>query len=140
LASGRNKELMQRVDLPDGAVRILKGKAIAHLGIVRANGEPHVSPIWIDLDDEGLVVFNTAEGRVKANVLREGVKVAISAPDPDNPYSYTIISGTVVKRTTEDGIEVIDQLSQKYTSRDFTMPEDQVRVTVRVRPDEVIFH
>ena len=65
---------------------ILEKQVLVHVGIVLPDGTPHVSAMWVDLDDED-IILNTAEGRTKANVLRLGSPVALSVLDPENPYA-----------------------------------------------------
>lgn len=125
------------VEIPPAAAEILRGKTIAHVAVIDGD-RPHVSPIWIDLQDDGSIVLNTAVGRVKERLLQVGAPVTISAPHQDNPYSYALVWGEVAERTKKDGVEVINRLSQKYTGRDFDVPPGQVRLTVRIRPHKVI--
>lgn len=93
-----------------------------------------MSVVWVDLDAAGRVVINTAEGRVKARLLKVGTHVAISATDPGDPYRYTMVKGTVVKRTHEGADEGINALSHKYTGKDFPVPAGQQRVQVLIEP------
>ena len=71
--------------------------------------------------------------------LANDPRVALSAVDPDNPYSVIAVRGTVVGFTTEGADEVIDRLAKKYLDVD-TYPfrrEGEIRVTVRIRPDRI---
>ena len=108
---------------------------VASLG---ADGEPHATPVWCELDGDD-VIINTALGRAKARNLANDPRVALSAVDPDNPYSVIAVRGTVVGFTTEGADEVIDRLAKKYLDVD-TYPfrrEGEIRVTVRIRPDRI---
>ena len=42
----------------------------AILATVRADGRPHVAPVWYAVDDDGTIVFNTGETTVKGRNLR----------------------------------------------------------------------
>lgn len=118
------------------AEEILRAKSFAFLSLVDDAGRPHVSPVWVDLEDDGLIVINTAEGRKKAQLLQQGAAVALCAVLPENLYQYALIFGEVVERTHQGAEEVIHALSRKYTGNDFEIPEGMKRVTVRIRPDK----
>ena len=80
---------------------ILEKQVLVHVGIVLPDGTPHVSAMWVDLDDED-IILNTAEGRTKANVLRLGSPVALSVLDPENPYRNLGLRGRVVQVISEE--------------------------------------
>ena len=122
--------------LDEKARQILGSKSFAHIAFAGPGGRPYVSPVWVDLDD-GRIVINTAEGRVKARLLAPGTPVVLSALDPENPYSYVGIRGRVVERTNEGAEEVIDRLAKKYIGAD-TYPWRQPgerRVTIVIEPE-----
>ena len=92
-------------------------KAFAHIATVMPDGSPQVTPVWIDYRN-GRIAFNTARGRVKDKNLKEGARIALSIADPDNPYRYVQVRGTVAK-VTEDGADKhIDALAKKYMGVD----------------------
>ena len=92
-------------------------KAFAHIATVMPDGSPQVTPVWIDYRN-GRIAFNTARGRVKDKNLKQGARIALSITDPDNPYRYVQVRGTVAK-VTEDGADKhIDALAKKYMGVD----------------------
>ena len=110
----------------------------AHLGTVMANGVPQVTPIWFSYDGEH-IVLNSARGRVKDRNMRARPHVALSILDPENPYRYLQIIGTIVDVTEQGGDAHIDALAQKYLGKP-TYPwrqASEVRVIYKVRPDKV---
>jgi PPOX class probable F420-dependent enzyme len=113
-------------------------KMLVHVASLGPDGAPHATPVWCELDGDD-VIINTALGRAKARNLANDPRVALSAVDPDNPYSVIAVRGTVVGFTTEGADEVIDRLSKKYLDLD-SYPyrrEGEIRVTVRIRPDRI---
>ncbi len=117
--------------LSERALRIIEGRNFAHLATLMPDGSPHVTPVWIDREEEVLLV-NTAEGRVKhRNVLRDP-RVAISITDQEDPYESVILRGRVVEVTGEGAEEHIDHLSWKYTGRSFQRIPGQKRVIIRI--------
>lgn len=60
---------------------------------MRADGRPHVAPIWFDLDGE-TVVFTSGEGTVKGRDMARdpGVSLCIDYDEP--PFHFVMIEGT----------------------------------------------
>jgi PPOX class probable F420-dependent enzyme len=68
------------------------GTRTAKLSTVRADGSPHVTPIWFLLDGDE-VVFNTGKDSVKGrNILRDG-RIALCVDDDRPPYSFVVLRG-----------------------------------------------
>jgi PPOX class probable F420-dependent enzyme len=103
--------------IPDQYKDLLQKKAFAHLATVMKDGSPQVTPIWFDYDGTH-VRINSAKGRWKDKNMRNRPKVALSILDPDNPYRYMQIRGTVTE-VTESGADAhIDSLAKKYLDQD----------------------
>ena len=65
------------------------------LATVRADGRPHVAPVWYVVDDDGALCFNTGERTVKGrNLLRER-RGAMCIDDDRPPFSFVMIEGSV---------------------------------------------
>jgi pyridoxine/pyridoxamine 5'-phosphate oxidase len=65
---------MAHTDAPEGWWREFVSSAPARTGklaIVRADGSPHVTPVWVDLD-AGTLVFTTNLGSIKGRAIRRG--------------------------------------------------------------------
>jgi PPOX class probable F420-dependent enzyme len=67
----------------------------AILATVRADGRPHVAPIWYAVDDEGSILFNTGEATVKGRNLRRSGWAAMSVDDDVAPFSFVTLEGPV---------------------------------------------
>lgn len=122
----------------EAAKAIFAKQVLLHVASLGAEGEPHVTPVWVELDGDEIVI-NTALGRKKARNLASDPRVAVSLTDPDNPYVCVAARGSVVGFTTEGADDVIDRLAQKYLGVD-SYPyrsEGEVRVTVRIRPEVI---
>ena len=110
----------------------------AHLGTVMKNGTPQVTPIWFSFDGEN-ILLNSAKGRIKDRNMRARPHVALSILDPENPYRYLQIIGTITDVTEQGGDAHIDALAKKYLGKDsypWKQP-NEVRVIYKVRPDKV---
>ena len=67
----------------------------AVLATVRADGRPHLAPVWVDLDDDGSIVFTTGEGTVKGRNLRRSGRAALCIDDDRPPFSFVVLEGPV---------------------------------------------
>jgi PPOX class probable F420-dependent enzyme len=65
----------------------------AVLASVRADGRPHVAPIWFDLDDD-ILVFTTGENTVKARNMRRDPRVSLCVDEEEPPFHFVAIEGT----------------------------------------------
>jgi PPOX class probable F420-dependent enzyme len=125
--------------MPDSARDLLtKKKAFANLATLMPDGSPQVTPVWVDYKD-GLVLINTAKGRVKARNMKAGSPVALSIMDPDDPYRHIQIRGRVRRAVVQGADRHIDTLAKKYLGKDkypFARP-GEVRVIYEIEPDAV---
>lgn len=130
---------MSDAALNPAAKALLGEPVIANLATVDPNGDPHVTPVWVDVEGDDVVV-NTAEGRAKTRNLRRSAKVAASIVDPADPFRVVAFQGTVADITTDGADEHIDQLARKYLGVDsYPMRRpDETRIKVRIRPDRVL--
>lgn len=130
---------MSQTALSQGSKSILSQPVFVNVALVQDDGTPHVTPVWVDLEGDN-VVINTAQGRSKAKHLHQGSKVALSAIDPQNPYSAVALQGTVIEVTTDGADAHIDKLAKKYLGVD-SYPNRQpgeVRVKMTIRPDKIL--
>jgi PPOX class probable F420-dependent enzyme len=70
------------------------GTRTGKLATMRADGSPHVAPIWFILDGDDLV-FMTGADTVKGKALLRDQRVALSVDDERPPFSFAIIEGSV---------------------------------------------
>jgi PPOX class probable F420-dependent enzyme len=69
-----------------------EGTRTAKLATARADGRPHVAPIWFLLDGDDLV-FTTWHETVKAHNLRRDGRVALCVDEEAPPYAFVVIEG-----------------------------------------------
>lgn len=74
---------------------LMTGTRTAKIATVRANGLPHVKPVWFVLDGDDLL-FTTHESYVMTRHLRRDPHVNICVDDERAPYGYVIVEGTAV--------------------------------------------
>jgi PPOX class probable F420-dependent enzyme len=109
---------------------------VASLATVNPDGSPQVSPVWVDLDGDHILI-NSSRGRVKVRNIERDPRVAVSVFDRDDPESRVLVRGRVVEVTEEGAVEHIHALSRKYYGEDFTLTPDMVRVVLVIRPERV---
>jgi PPOX class probable F420-dependent enzyme len=104
---------------------------------LRADGSPHTTIVWVDVEDDG-VSFNTAAGRAKPRHLERDPRLSLLVVDPQDQYRWVSISG-VAEVTTEGADDQIDRLAEKYLGEDeypWRKP-GETRLSVRIRPEHV---
>ena len=120
--------------------QLLLGKNFASFATLMKDGSPHVSPTWIDYN-QGMILINTAMGRIKEKNVRRDNRVALSIVDNSNPYHMVTIRGIAEEVTDKDAEDHIDKLAKKYFGLDsypFRSP-DEKRIILKIKPERV-FH
>jgi hypothetical protein len=83
---------MQKMTPAEFRSFLLDRARTAKLATVRADGRPHVAPIWFDLDGDTLV-FTIWHKSVKAANLRRDPRVCLCVDDEAPPFSFVQIEG-----------------------------------------------
>ncbi len=65
------------------------------LATVRADGRPHIAPVWYDVDDDGSLAFNTGAATVKGRNLSRDPRASLCVDDERPPFSFVIVEGVV---------------------------------------------
>jgi PPOX class probable F420-dependent enzyme len=109
-----------------------------HLGTIRPDGSPHVTPVWVDFDGED-VLFNTAVGRAKHRYMQRDPRVTLEVIGREDPYEYVMVSGRVEMEEGDPAERHIDKLAKKYRGLDEFPRRNpgERRVLVRLRPELV---
>src|SRR5919199_3910207 len=120
--------------------KIIKKKSFAFLGTLMKDGSPHVSPVWIDIIDNTILI-NTAKGRIKQKNVSRDPRVSISLIDEENPYSMVTIRGQVIEQTSNGADEHIDKLAKKYLNIDRYPGHspNTKRIILRIRPEKAFY-
>ena len=123
--------------LTDNARTFLQQPFAGALTTLRADGSPHTTVVWVDVDDDG-PSFNTAAGRAKPRHIERDPRVSLLVVDPEDQYKWLAISGRA-EITTDGADGQIDRLAKKYLGQDeypWRKP-GETRLTVRIRPERV---
>lgn len=97
---------------------LLSRPNFAHLSTLMADGSPNNSPVWIDLQDDRILI-SSEEGSLKVRNLRRDPRVALSIVDFHDPYEEVQIRGRVVEIRDDSKSEFLDQISHKYIGKNY---------------------
>jgi hypothetical protein len=115
----------------------------AKLAIVRADGSPHVAPVWTDLDGDEIVFMTSAE-TIKGKAILRDPRVCLCWDDDRPPFSFVTVSGPATTSTDQEdllywatrigGRYMGADRAEEYGRRNSVAPEMVVRVT----PERVV--
>ncbi|MFB9840452.1 PPOX class F420-dependent oxidoreductase [Actinoallomurus acaciae] len=71
---------------------VSSGTRTGKAAVTRADGTPHVTPIWFLLDGDDLV-FTTHESSTKGRALRRDPRVCVCVDDDTPPFSFVSLWG-----------------------------------------------
>ncbi|MFI1866556.1 PPOX class F420-dependent oxidoreductase [Streptomyces jumonjinensis] len=97
---------------------VSEGTRTAKLSTVRADGSPHIAPVWFLLDGDELV-FNTGKETVKGrNLIRDG-RVAICVDDDEPPFGFVVLQGEAeVSEEQEQARHWATRIAARYMGED----------------------
>jgi PPOX class probable F420-dependent enzyme len=124
--------------VPASHADLLERPLFAHLATVRPDGAPQTSVMWYVWDGER-VQFTHTSRRQKYRNMQHEPRVAFSVHDPDNPYRYVEVRGTVVSMEPDPGGAFYKSLQHRY-GQDYEITDADVRVIVTVEPTAVVPH
>lgn len=121
--------------LSDEVRDFIKSGAFATLTTLLSDGRPAAQVMWIDCDDE-CVLINTELHRQKFKNVEGDPRVTVCVWEKDDPYHYLEVRGDVVEIVGgEAARQHIDQLALRYFDRLYRDDDIQSeRVILRVRP------
>jgi PPOX class probable F420-dependent enzyme len=120
----------------DQTIRTLAatGQNFAAVTTLLPDGTPMTQPLWVDADDEHLLL-NTEVHRQKFRDISRDPRITIAIWDPGQPYNYVEVRGEVIETITgPEARSHIDQLSQRYMGRDYPGQIESERVILKVAP------
>jgi PPOX class probable F420-dependent enzyme len=120
---------------------LFERRNFAFLSSLMKDGSPHVTPTWVDIEDDNILI-NTALGRIKQENISRDPRIALSIIDQENQYEMVTVRGKVTEQITGDVAEKhIDKLARKYINVDKypRRSKDEQRVILKIKPEK-IFH
>ena len=124
--------------ITEPVAKLLEGRNLAFVATLMKDGWPQITPTWVDVED-GKILVNTAEGRLKQkNISRDG-RIAISVADQNNPYHMVTVRGRVVEQTNAGADEHVDKLAKKYLGVEkypLHSPNEK-RIIIKIKPERI---
>ena len=91
----------------------------AKLATVRADGRPHVAPVWYVLDEDGSLAFNTGQATVKGRNLLRDPRVCLCVEDDRPPFSFVTIEGAAeISEDLDDVRPLASRIGGRYMGDD----------------------
>ena len=123
-------------EVPASHADLLDKPTFAHLATVRPDGSPQSSVMWFDWDGSRIRLTHTSTRQKFAN-LSDEPRVALSIADPDDPYRFLEVRGTVETIEADQGAEFYQSLQRRY-SNVYPIEDADVRVIITIRPDRFV--
>jgi PPOX class probable F420-dependent enzyme len=126
------------VSLSPAARELATGANFAALTTLFEDGTPQTQVMWVDADDDH-VLINTEVHRQKfANVERDP-RVTVLIWDADDEYRYVEVRGRVVETVRgPQARDHIDACSRRYLGKDYPTRIRSERVILRIAPERVV--
>jgi PPOX class probable F420-dependent enzyme len=119
------------------------GRRTGKVATVRADGRPHVAPIWFVLDGED-IVFMTNADTVKGKSLRRDPRVSLAVDLEEPPYAFVTVEGRVsVSEDLDEMLPLSIEIAKRYVPAE--QAEDFGRrnavkgeLLIRLHPDKTV--
>ncbi|MCW8219812.1 MULTISPECIES: PPOX class F420-dependent oxidoreductase [Streptomyces] len=109
---------MSKPPLPSEAVELLRRPNPCVVATLRADGAPVSTATWY-LWDDGRVLINMDEGRVRLKHLRNDPRITLTVLADDDWYTHVTLIGRVAEMYDDEGLTDIDRLSTHYTGKPY---------------------
>jgi PPOX class probable F420-dependent enzyme len=118
---GGREEVASLADLDPVYRQLIEEPVTAVIAVMGAAGRPNLTPVWFDYEGD-IILLNLATHRRKVDWLKANPQATFLLMNPQNPYHWLSIKGTVTREISEDdpaeGPRVTAQLNKifkKYT-------------------------
>ncbi|HET9070538.1 MAG TPA: PPOX class F420-dependent oxidoreductase [Acidimicrobiales bacterium] len=119
---------------------LARGNNFAAFTTLLPDGQPSTHVMWVDADDDH-VLINTEVHRQKYRNVTRDPRVVVTVIDAGSPYSYAEIRGRVTRTVTgEEARAHIDRLSEKYQGTPYSVPIESERVLLEITPDRIRYN
>ncbi|MGD0742801.1 MAG: TIGR03618 family F420-dependent PPOX class oxidoreductase [Acidimicrobiales bacterium] len=122
------------------AKALAKGKNFAAFTTMLPSGRPMTHVMWVDADDDHLLV-NTEVHRTKFRNVELNPVATVTVMDASNPYHYAEVRGRVVECVRGPEARAhIDRLAEKYTGKPYANRIESERVILKIAPERQVVH
>lgn len=124
--------------IPEDKLDLFEKPAVATFASLLPDGQPHVTPVWVDYDGTHLQVVTRKETRKYRNVQGDP-RVTLTIIDPEDSYRYVEVRGEVEEMTEDGALEFSDRQAQRYWGvEEYPFARDEPRVLLYIRPERVV--
>lgn len=129
------------MEIPESAREVITSGRLAHLATINADGSPHVTIVWVDLDGDEVVIGKLMPDRKVANIRRDPrVSFSVEADGDHLGMQYhLVVEGTA--EVTEGGAPaLLNRLGKRYIGPDADfppMPDPPEGYTIRITPTRI---
>jgi PPOX class probable F420-dependent enzyme len=123
----------------DAEVRsFAQGDNFAALTTLFEDGAPQTQVMWVDADDDH-VLINTEVHRAKFKNVARDPRVSVLIWDKDDAYRYIEVRGRVTDVVRgQEARDHIDACSRRYFGKDYPAEIQSERAILRITPDRVL--
>jgi PPOX class probable F420-dependent enzyme len=115
-------------------LELARGQNFAALTTLLPDGHPQTQVMWVDADEQHLLV-NTEVHRQKFRNVERDPRVTVTIWDMEDPYLFVEVRGEVVEKVKgQEAREHIDELSLKYRGKPYQTQIQSERVVLRITP------
>lgn len=104
--------------IPADVRELLEAPNYVHLSTLTPDGAPRNHVVWVDLEDEHVLVC-TYSSYTKAKDMYRDPRVGLSVFDLANPYRMAALQGLVVEVRPDEDYRHMDRIAIKYTNAAF---------------------
>jgi PPOX class probable F420-dependent enzyme len=126
------------VALSPEVVAFATGTNFAALTTLFEDGHPQTQVMWVDADEDHLLI-NTEVHRQKYLNVQRDPRVTVLIWDADDAYRYVEVRGRVVATVGgQEARDHIDACSRRYFGKEYPAQITSERVILRIEPDRVV--
>jgi len=119
-------------------LELASGQNFAALTTLLPGGHPQTQVMWVDANDQHLLV-NTEVHRQKFRNVEPDPRVTVTIWDAEDPYRFVEVRGEVVEKVKgQEARDHIDELSHKYRGEPYQTQIQSERVVLRIVPSRQI--
>ena len=115
------------------ARRLLDAANYGHLATLMPDGSPKVEPVWLQREDNHILVTTDAKS-LKARNVSVDARVALSITGHLNPYDQLLVRGRVVESRPDSDLAALDEMAMKYLGTPFPRRKWSNRLVLVIEP------
>ena len=125
-------------ELQPMVLELARGQNFAALTTLLPGGHPQTQVMWIDANEQHLLV-NTEVHRQKFRNVERDPRVTVTIWDMEDSYRFVEVRGEVVEKVKgQEAREHIDELSHKYRGKPYQPQIKSERVVFWIAPSRQV--